>query len=373
MIKSIRIKNYKSLIDVGLDLAPVTVLIGKSGTGKSNFVGALRYLRDVLSQRNRDLQRAISLPAQAPVPLTMEFALTFDVPGVDGVYSYLLAHRFDNQHPPQRVSEEKLEFNGEMLFHQRDGKWVKPPGLNPVPQPQGIMLDALSSIPEVLIASLSLTQGLGCYDFPGTVFQGKADSNGAQKGLADNASNYLAAIDRIVSNLQDLTSWREINIAMKQLDPSITGVTLQLPQRAQVFVAHGLGNTSMSFNLAQQSEGFRRFLAHMVAIYQQPSKQVLLFEEPEKGIYPGALAVLADYFKSASASNRGQIILTTHSPQLLDHFLPESIRVVRKENLATTISPLNPSDEEALRKQLLIAGELLTVTEPAPVTAPSEA
>src|SRR5437773_4974144 len=49
MIHSFRVRNYMSIIDVSVDLAPVTVLVGKSGTGKSNFVHSLRLLRDLLS------------------------------------------------------------------------------------------------------------------------------------------------------------------------------------------------------------------------------------------------------------------------------------------------------------------------------------
>ena len=52
MIKRIRIQNYRSLIDVDVELGPLTVLIGLSGTGKSNFVRAIRALRDALTNRN---------------------------------------------------------------------------------------------------------------------------------------------------------------------------------------------------------------------------------------------------------------------------------------------------------------------------------
>jgi len=49
MIHCIRIQNFKSLRDVTVDLSPVTVFIGKSGTGKTNFASAIRFLRDYLA------------------------------------------------------------------------------------------------------------------------------------------------------------------------------------------------------------------------------------------------------------------------------------------------------------------------------------
>ena len=48
MITRFRVQNFKSIRDVTVELAPVTVLVGKSGTGKSNFVEAIRCLRDAL-------------------------------------------------------------------------------------------------------------------------------------------------------------------------------------------------------------------------------------------------------------------------------------------------------------------------------------
>src|SRR3979411_1167903 len=51
MINRIRIQNFRSLVDVTVDLDPLTILIGRSGTGKSNFIEAIRFLRDSLNVR----------------------------------------------------------------------------------------------------------------------------------------------------------------------------------------------------------------------------------------------------------------------------------------------------------------------------------
>src|SRR5688500_4989402 len=52
MIKHFRVTNFKSLTQVAVDLEPVTVLIGRGGTGKTNFVDALRLLREYLTKRH---------------------------------------------------------------------------------------------------------------------------------------------------------------------------------------------------------------------------------------------------------------------------------------------------------------------------------
>src|SRR5262249_28282923 len=55
MIKWLRIQNFRSLVDVAVELDPLTVLIGRSGTGKSNFVNAIRFLRDSLNVRQMNV------------------------------------------------------------------------------------------------------------------------------------------------------------------------------------------------------------------------------------------------------------------------------------------------------------------------------
>ena len=44
MIHRFRVQNFKSIVDVDVHLSPVTVLVGKSGTGKSSLVQALRLM-----------------------------------------------------------------------------------------------------------------------------------------------------------------------------------------------------------------------------------------------------------------------------------------------------------------------------------------
>jgi predicted ATPase len=134
-----------------------------------------------------------------------------------------------------------------------------------------------------------------------------------------------------------------------------------MPDGNQVFVGHTYGNRVLTFDLAQESEGFRRFLAHLLACYQTPSKQTLIFEEPEKGIHPGALAALADEFKACPDAGYGQVILTTHSPELLNHFSADALRVVEIQDASTRIGPVAEEQVDALKEQLLRPGELLTV------------
>jgi hypothetical protein len=106
---------------------------------------------------------------------------------------------------------------------------------------------------------------------------------------------------------------------------------------------------------------FDRVLCEPARENQLPPKQTLIFEHPEDGIHPGALALLAEEFKAAPEQGHGQVILTTHSPKLLDHFDVEQIRVVELAGLETRIGFISAEQKEAIRDRLLEPGELLTV------------
>jgi predicted ATPase len=149
--------------------------------------------------------------------------------------------------------------------------------------------------------------------------------------------------------------------SLRGLKSSFKSVDLQLPQRQQIVVTHEMGGRLLVFDLGQESEGFRRLLACLIALYQTPPKQTLIFDEPEKGIHTAGLAILADEFKGYASTGRGQVLLTTHSPEFLDHFAPEQVRVVEMHDHATRLGPVAPEQMEALREHFLRPGELLTV------------
>jgi predicted ATPase len=379
MIKHVRIKNFKSLADVSVSFEPVTVLIGRSGTGKTNFVEALRFLRDYLIHRGEGALQDFPggwpqvLSATANRPLMLSFGVTFNAPGIDGDYEYCLSFQQHPKHPPTHPPsfwEERLSLSSRVLFHQSQGKWVEQPAIVNPPQPGSLLLGALTGLPELTIAHLVLTNGLGCYAFPDTVLlQPVATRRPGEPGLADHGGNYLQALAAITVNLQTWQYPREMAAALRLLNGNVKTVDLQLPNKDRIVVSHQVDGRVLVLDLSQESEGLRRFLAHLIALYQTPPKQTLIFEEPEKGIHPGALAALADQFKACPAAGRGQVILTTHSPELLDHFEPQQVRVVTMEDHVTQIGPVAEEQVEAIREQLLRPGELLTVDPARPAAA----
>ena len=83
----------------------------------------------------------------------------------------------------------------------------------------------------------------------------------------------------------------------------------------------------------------------------------------------------ADEFKAAPRENRGQVILTTHNPILLDSFDVDDVRAVEMQEGKTIVGPVSKAQRDAVKEHLLTTGELLTVEQPkvdsAPVAEPT--
>jgi hypothetical protein len=276
------------------------------------------------------------------------------------------------------VVNELLEVDGTPLFHQKlvkppaQHQWTVEPKITKVPGPGSLALPKLPVLRDAVIAYTILTAGLGCYSFSGDVLEAPTTTPVAD-GLMDDAGNFLTVMKDILTDLKDLDVRTRMTETLRCVNPTLTSVELDnINDPKHVIVGHAQGSGKIiEIGLANESEGFRRFYAHLLALYQRPSKQFLIFEHPEDGIHPGALSLLAEEFKVAAESGRGQVLLTTHSPRLLDSFEPDEIRVVELDGLQTRIGMLAREQRESLEEDLLDSGDLLTV-DPARIDRPEQ-
>jgi hypothetical protein len=298
----------------------------------------------------------------------MGFEVLFEVKGIGAPFAYRLT--LHESGPEGPVHEEMLSLAHNVLFHQGSGKWESEPQLVPVPKAGAPAISRIPSISDVVVAYTALTSGIGCYDFPATVLGRSQRGEQGISGLHDDAGNYLGVLKEIVSNLQDLNVRKNIIASLQRINSTVSAVELDsIQQPRNIIVGHRFNEKTLSLNLSQESDGFRRFYAHLLALYQMPPKQTLIFEEPENGIYPGALELLANELKAAPGAGRGQVILTTHSPWLLDHFSADEIRAVVLDDFQTRIGKISKEQQEAIKEELLEPGELLTV-DPARIEEP---
>jgi hypothetical protein len=199
MLKSIRIQNFKSLRDVTVDLEPLTVLIGRSGTGKTNFVSAVRVLRDLFHGEN-----GLSGHGGWPHVLrtnggdALSFDVEFDVPGHDQKFRYGLTYA--SAQPAMR--REELYVDDELVFGVADGKWAFKPDATPLHESVGgPQLAQLQRLPVIHAACQFLARSIGCHQFGGNVLV--TSDNGDKPGpLDDLATNALSVFRLLVRDQQ---------------------------------------------------------------------------------------------------------------------------------------------------------------------------
>jgi predicted ATPase len=378
MIRRIKICDFKSIREVELELDPVTVLVGRSGTGKSNLVQAIRFLRNFLL----DPQQAVNYEFgwERIIPAGQKGAqpsldVHFTVPGEEREYNYLLGFaRAGNANPTLHV--ESLALGNDTLFSRfrnatspTQWNWKVAPKVEPMPHPgDGPMLGSFPSLQQVVFAYAALSSGIGYYHLPASVlgpFRGADPWQEFLKvvpGLSDNAANYREVMRGIIQDFRRANVRKDLLASLRQVNPNIEGIELDSlvnPQKA--IVGHKANGTVFELSLEQESDGFRRFYAHLLALYQTPPKLTMVFEEPENAIFPGALSLLAEEFQAAAREDRGQVILTTHSPILLDSLDVENVRAVELRDGWTVVGRVSKEQRQAVKDHLLTTGELLTV------------
>jgi len=113
------------------------------------------------------------------------------------------------------------------------------------------------------------------------------------------------------------------------------------------------------FDLPEESNGTLHILQLLTALLQPYTPSLLVIEEPENGIHPGALAMLCEIIEEASL--RQQIIITTHSPDLITKFDVNAIRVVEMTDDGTKIDMLDDRLLEAVNQKLFSTSDILSM------------
>jgi predicted ATPase len=115
----------------------------------------------------------------------------------------------------------------------------------------------------------------------------------------------------------------------------------------------------LTFDAFSMSDGTLRSLGLIMAVLQKSSPSVLVIEEPEATIHPGALGAVLDLIRRAAKTM--QVVVTTHSPELLDAkwITDENLRIVSWQAGASHLLLPSAATREAMRSHLMGAGELL--------------
>lgn len=360
MIERLSVSNYRSLGEnVVLELGRFTALVGPNGSGKSNVVDVLRFVSDCM---HMGLSGAITdrhgIGAvrrwSGGHPFNVAIGLQLRVNGSrQAHYSFEL--RGDSAEEYRVKVEEASIWSETEQFHFRieDGKWVAgPQGLIPSLDETSLALPLIGGDArfQPLVQAL---QRISVYSiFPDTLRAPQKYS--PVKPMDGHGSNWASILKD-----QPKSSWKpELISALQKLTNDIEDI--KVAQAASYLVVqfrHTSSGRPKWFDAAQESDGTLRVAGIVTALLQEPPVPVIGIEEPELTVHPGAIPLLCDFLRQASRDS--QVLVTTHSPELLDQMKAEEVRVVLRGQEGTKVSPMSSPQRAAVREGLLTLGEVL--------------
>jgi predicted ATPase len=367
-INSITIRNYRSLADVTVDLEDLTVLVGPNGSGKSNFLDALRFVRDVLSanldwalQQRGGFSNILSKMSEnhADVEIMMNLSLT----GQQTEYGFTFG--IDQQQGP--VIKHEIcrfgQFGYDVIFGKNNSVSSNPP-LPFTP-------DFITSLPKVLIGTrwgLAFTglwaplhgflTDLHVYSALPTDTLRNAQNQLPHARLQEDGSNLASTLRDFLNDENNsfrANLFEDFSNIIPGVDTARPISVEQLGNKLLVMVNHSNGIGSL--DLGSESDGTIRVLTLLTSLYDPNWLSLIGIEEPELMIHPGALAYLADVIWAAS--HRSQIIISTHSPDLISRFAANSLRLVELIEGKTKIDPLREDQRRIIEEKIFKGGDLL--------------
>ncbi len=375
-ISRVAIRDYKSIATCDVDLGPLTFLVGPNGSGKSNFLDALRFVADSL---NHSVEQAIRdrggindvRRRSEGRPRHFAIKLEFRRPAVAGSFAFEIGDRAGGGFTIKRETCE-ISFGGpgkprKAVYEAERGKVVRMEssflGAAEVPNSTDrFLLSSLSALPDFRPAWQAFAP-MGFYRLnPDKIRDLQSPESGDI--LTRDGSNAAAVLANLAKHHEDVKARVEEFLAM--VAPGTLRVmqkTLGPKETLEFEQAVTGANRSRRFLAANMSDGTLGALGILLALFQSPNggKRVSLIgvEEPETALHPAAAAVLLDAL--LEASQRRQVIVTSHSPDLLDsRDLPaDAILAVSAEDGTTSIAPIGPSERSVIKRRLKTPGEML--------------
>ena len=187
------------------------------------------------------------------------------------------------------------------------------------------------------------------------------------KPVGENIVSVLGHLERVAPDRME-----EIQRYLQTVVPMVHGVERKQigPLETLEFRQDMAGSKHpWRFPAQNMSDGTLRALGVLTALFQgnrDYAPTLIGIEEPETALHPAASAALREAL--SKAAEQTQIIVTSHSPDLLDspNILPDQMLAVVSEGGETRIAPLDEASKSVMRDHLFSAGELLRLNQLAP-------
>ena len=343
MITRLRVQNYKALRDVTLDLTPMHVLIGPNNSGKTSILDAFASLcRSV----DHELQQVFVGSWQGTDLVwkgEIDRLVALEAEGKVGEknWKYRFACRFAQKGRDVQVEDDYLTFG--------------PASTGVTPDPDGVI--SLRRIFESMATDeqrhagreiRETLSGVHLYRWvPRLLSLPVAAQSQRRFRMESTGFGLVVCLDDILG--YDRQRFEDLEDHFKKIFPEVDSIMLmrekafkgpideleKIPKRAK---ASGKGlyfrfkKNKQELPAAQVSDGMLLVLAYLTILYLPHPPRVLLIEEPENGIHPKRLQdVLQILRELITEQGHTQIILTTHSPYVVDQFQPAEVSLCHKE------------------------------------------
>ncbi len=339
-LKSLKISGYKSIASQDnsqlITFSDINVIIGANGSGKSNLVSFFKMLN---MMSNGSLQEYIGRQGSAnsllhygsKITSKIEVELSLSDISYD-LYKFKLVH----------ASVDTLLFAEEIVnqgtVRMNLGAGHKESCLNNILKSD--YLTILSSCQVFQFSDTSSESHIrnNVYVRNDKSLYSDGGNLAAYLYTLKNSNNYKKYYERIVKRIRlMMPQFSDFSLEPSTISDNKYILLNWKEKKHQEYV----------FGPHQLSDGSLRFMALATLLLQPPDKlpKVLIIDEPELGLHPKALGILAGMIKTAS--QHCQVIVATQSPRLVDEFSPEDIIIAewdKKENC----SRFNRLDKEKL-------------------------
>lgn len=339
----ITIEGFKSIRKVErLDLRPINIIVGPNGSGKSNFIGAFAFLHAIREGRLQDYvakaggaEKIIHFGSKTTEQV--HFRISFN----DEVNQYEI-----NLAP---TSQDTLSIGREVVYFWDKSAYTGPVGRFPskVGSEAGISATSQSGIASYVRSHLDRWRLYHFHDTSTSSPMKRTAEVNDNRFLRPDASNLAAFL--YILRLKHQSEYSLIRRAVQRVAPFFEDFQLEPlrlnPNTIRLEWRHK--GSDQYFDAASLSDGTLRFIA-LATLLLQPanlSPSVVLIDEPELGLHPFAITMLAALIKQSST--RTQVIASTQSPILLDHFEPEDVLVADRVDGGTTLARLESAPLEA--------------------------
>ena len=347
-LKRIQIKGFRSIKEMTLELRPLNVLIGTNGAEKSNLIAFFKLVNELMAGR---LQQHIGTTGRATANLhfgprmtpQLEAKMEFEVENGTDTYRMRLSH----------AAGDSLIFAEEQLsFHQTGYPQPKEVSLGRGHQETriGDKAEEGDITAKTLRYLLNRCRVYHFHDTSPTARVRQYCYVGDNRWLMPDAANLAAILYELKSCKEAV--YRRIVATVRQAAPFFEDFELEPTGSADTDIILNWRHRSsdLVFGPHQLSDGTLRAIC-LISLLLQPKEDLpclIVVDEPELGLHPYALNVIASLFRAAS--HHTQVLVSTQSSAFLDSFAPEDIVVVERNGEATEFDRADADKLDAWRE-----------------------